>query len=515
MNSELIKIYKSVHTWTGIITSLLLYICFVSASFTMFKGTLNQWVIQEAEVLPSINKNDYDTLIQKVFAQHPEQKSITVKLPNSYPQKAPVSWMIEDEETHEITHMHASLDEHGELVTSSTSTSDVGDFFDHIHRTAGIPGGAGHDAIGTYVMGVVAALYFLAIISGLIVFLPTWFKDLFTLRKGENRKRFWLDFHNVLGISSLPFHIVIALTSFVFAYHDPIYGAMQHWIYDEHSMFERGTPADIKPMSELASIATLEHSLHQIEPDIQIEEMQFMRLGTPGAMVRIGGVLDGEITRGAKYIYTASNPFTGEVTQEKMLPNKGDKYSKFVFSMFTLHVGSYGGSLIRWVYFLLAITGSIIFITGNILWIEARQRKERKNQPIVKQKRSNIIMARLTVGAGVGTLLGITLALITAKHLSHTQHDILFWQKSMYYAGFLGAMAWAFIRKPIIAAKELTLITTICAAILCFSTFMANKMLEPMLISFIMLCTLGGMLYWLSKRIKVMPKSSVWLSGGQ
>lgn len=511
MNTELVKIYKSIHTWTGITTSLLLYICFLAASFTMFKGTLNQWVIQDEEVLPSIAKENYDSLIQQVFSEHKKQKSITVKLPNSYPQTAPVSWMVEDERTHKITHMHASLDKHGQLITSSTSSSDVGDFFDHIHRTAGIPGGTGHDALGTYVMGVVAALYFLAIISGLIVFLPTWFKDLFTLRKGENRKRFWLDFHNVLGISSLPFHLVIALTAFVFAYHDPIYDAMQEWIYDEQPMFERGTAVDIKPLSELASIATLEQSLHRIEPNIQIEEMQFMRLGTPGAMVRMGGVMDGEITRGAKYIYTASNPFTGEVTQTKMLPNQGGAYSKFVFSMFTLHVGSYGGNFIRWVYFFLALTGSVIFITGNILWIEARQRKAHKNQPTIRQKKSNIIMARLTVGIAVGTLLGIMMALIAAKHLPHTQHDILFWQKTMYYIGFIGAMIWAFIRKPIIAAKELTLASLVFSVMLFFNALIENILMETTLMFFILLCILGGVLYWLLQRTKLMPESSVWL----
>src|SRR3546814_5880025 len=35
----------------------------------------------------------------------------------------------------------------------------------------------------------------------------------------------WLDLHNVLGLFSLPFHIIMALTSVVFAFHDQFYDA--------------------------------------------------------------------------------------------------------------------------------------------------------------------------------------------------------------------------------------------------------------------------------------------------
>src|SRR3546814_17919710 len=38
-------------------------------------------------------------------------------------------------------------------------------------------------------------------------------------------KRMWLDLHNVLGLFSLPFHIIMALTSVVFAFHVQFYDA--------------------------------------------------------------------------------------------------------------------------------------------------------------------------------------------------------------------------------------------------------------------------------------------------
>src|SRR3546814_17552539 len=75
------------------------------------------------------------------------------------------------------------------------------------------------------IMGGIALLYAVAIVSGVICLLPSLVKDLFALRFGKNLKRMWLDLHNVLGLFSLPFHIILALTSVVFAFHDQFYDA--------------------------------------------------------------------------------------------------------------------------------------------------------------------------------------------------------------------------------------------------------------------------------------------------
>lgn len=44
--------------------------------------------------------------------------------------------------------------------------------------------------------------------------------------KNKGTNRFWLDSHNVVGIISLPFHLIIALTVVVFAFHDVFYDGL-------------------------------------------------------------------------------------------------------------------------------------------------------------------------------------------------------------------------------------------------------------------------------------------------
>ncbi|WP_444942406.1 PepSY-associated TM helix domain-containing protein [Microbulbifer sp. ZKSA004] len=456
MRVELIKTYKSVHTWTGILAGLFLYIAFVAGALTMFKGPLNQWALQPETTLPSISVDQYDSLISEVLQAHPEAaKQMTVQLPLAGLQAAPVSWEIEDEETHDHTLWYASFDEKGQLITQSFTVSAIGEFVDHLHRTAGIPGGEGHDAFGTYVLGVVAALYFVALISGLIVFLPTWFKDLLVLRKGKNRKRYWLDFHNVLGITSLPFHLIIAFTAFVFAFHDPLYGALRVAVYGDSPMFTRPAPAEVKRFSELVPVTELEAAIQEGEPKFQMAEILYLNLDTRAPRMRVGGIMHGEVVRGAEYAYVLGNPYLSEVPYSSILPSNFNGYSGTVLSIFSLHFGSFGGSAVRWVYFILGIMGALIFFTGNLLWIESRRKKRRGQGTLPVQTTSSMVMARLTVGVGLGTILGIAASMLAVKWLPHAQVDIEFWQKAAYYTGFLFALIWAFIRRPMAAARQL------------------------------------------------------------
>lgn len=481
INVESFKIYKSVHTWTGIVAGLLLYICFVAGSVTMFTPDLDRWSLSQQNTLPAIKKSDYDTLIQQTLERFPAaRKQLTVHLPNAYPQGAPVEWHVEDPETHTTVYWQASLDTDLQLIAQTSTHANVGTFIDNLHRTGGIPGEFGHDAFGTQVMGVIAGIYFVALVSGLIIFLPNWFKDLFSFRQTQNKKRYWLDIHNVLSLSALPFHLIIALTTFVFAFHDPIYDSMRGWIYKDQPMFSGAPASELSyKNSGVASIDSFEQSLKALQPDYELAELTFFRIEGRAPLVRTGGYMDGEITRGAEYVYANGNPFSGVVDYTDMLPSQMNFYSKVVSSLFTLHFGSFGGEPVRWIYFLLGILGSLVFLTGNILWIETRQKKAKQNAQDVKHKKSTLIMSKLTCGVATGTLLGIAAVIVTSKFLQSSQ--VTFWQTVIYHSCFFGSVAWTFFRPAIIAATDILLVLAITltgfiAALLIYAPETLNTM---------------------------------------
>ena len=105
----------------------------------------------------------------------------------------------------------------------------------------------------------------------------------------RNRKRFWLDAHNVIGIASLPFHIVISLTVIVFAFHDQFYDSLQHVVYGEQKMWSRpaGAPGP-GDASKLAPASELVRRAQQAAPGFEVTEMLFMDLESPRPLVRVG-----------------------------------------------------------------------------------------------------------------------------------------------------------------------------------------------------------------------------------
>lgn len=518
MRIEFYKAYNQVHTWTGILSGLFLYVCFLTGALTMLKLPLNQWALQTEASFPPIERDQYDHLIQQVLTDYPEaRKSLTVYLPLAQPQIAPLTWSVENEETHSSTIWQASLDDDNNLLVERASFSAIGDFFDHIHRTAGIPGGEGHDAIGTYVMGIVAALYFFAMVSGLIIFLPTWFKDIFSLRQGKNRKRYWLDFHNILGISALPFHLIIAITTVAFAYHDLFYDSLREMVYKETPMFSRPPANTGANISDLATISELERGIQRLEPEFEIAQVRLNGIGTPRASALVGGDLSGQWVRGPDYAYAVSNPYTGEAGYTAMLPSQSGFMGKVVNGFFTLHFGGFGGEAIRWVYVALGLSGALLFFTGNLLWIETRRKKQKKNMPEVVQNRSCLVMARLTVGVTLGTLVGIIATLLCVKWLPHQQYDIQHWQQATFYFGFLLCVAWASLQAPMTAA--LGQLKVVCGLLLILLTTSIFDFITPTtkphnigftLLVLVVTLTFVLILLRLKSRIHEISNDSVW-----
>src|SRR3546814_147295 len=64
----------------------------------------------------------------------------------------------------------------------------------------------------TLFRSLVSLLYGLALLSGVVIHLPKLLQNLFALRPGRNLKQFWQDAHNVIGVLSLPMHVMFAIT---------------------------------------------------------------------------------------------------------------------------------------------------------------------------------------------------------------------------------------------------------------------------------------------------------------
>lgn len=461
IRSEILRVYQSLHTWTGICAGILLFIGFFGGALTMFKHPLERWVSAPSAPLAALSPQQMDQVVHEVLELHPAaHKEFTLHLRRSEAEPAPVTWSAGKagrELELDAMRWQAFLDTDGELAAQEIRPSLFGELVDLLHRTGGVPGTLGDEYLGVYLMGVAGVLYFLALVSGVILLLPTMVKDFFALRKGKNRKRFWLDVHNAIGIASLPFHIVISLTVIVFAFHDQFYDGLQHVVYGERKMWVRpaGPPAP-GDVSQMMPASELVRRVQEQAPGFEVTEMLFMDVASKRPLVRAGVAHDSYVVRGADSGYVLLDPYSGKVLNTSMLPTMSDGWSSIVAPFFSLHFGSYGGNWMRWAYFVFGLAGAFLFYSGNLLWVEKRRKNQLRGQgQAPAQPRRTVVLASATVGICLGSVAGVAGALLAAKWLHATAANLNATLMASYYIVFLACVAWAFLRGAARAGVEL------------------------------------------------------------
>ncbi|GAB2181921.1 PepSY-associated TM helix domain-containing protein [Denitratisoma sp. agr-D3] len=454
MRSEFIRIYKAVHTWTGIIAGMALFIAFYAGAITIFQEQLTRWASPPA-VNAALPLDEVPTLITRTLQAHPAvAKDFRLELQEDEHWPKGISWQVheagaEEHDYHAARQFVATLEGDAARI-EEIHPSGLADFIDTLHRVVGLP--VDNDP-SRWLMGVIAVLYALALVSGVIVLLPSLVKDFFALRVGKNLKRMWLDAHNVVGIISLPFHVVMALTAVVFAYHDGFYAIEDKLIHDGKwaTAFARGSaPASAPPRDPAAmrSPTELLAAVHSLSPSFEPTSLQYLNVTGPRSLVRVWGHDPSAHSPRFMGGFVAVDPYSGKIINTDFLPGKQSFPNAIVGSFFALHFGTYGGMSVQWIYFLLGLAGAWLFYGGNLLWVETRRIKAARESEAAcippVQRRDVRGMAAATIGVCLGAVCGISLTIVAAKWLHGHVGDLSVWHQLVYYAVFFGALIWSF-----------------------------------------------------------------------
>ena len=440
INPVTLRNYLVVHTWTGILASLFLFVAFYAGALAMFKPEINHWT--RAEPVRSSASQNADALTAAFLQAHPDAQRATLVLPSESNAAPYIEYSVSKQK------QQVELGPDGQLRSVQLDDSASGRFVDYLHRKGGLP--LPLDAAEP-VIGVVSMLYALALVSGVVVLLPSLVKDLFVLRFGRNVKRWWLDLHNLLGVASLPFHIVMALSAAVFCLHDWIYVAQDHMIYPDglKSAETRSAPQRPPVTAPSASWRTpseLIATARQTSPGFSPTALDYRNLGSPKAAVYIAGTDDAHFKRSPRVGYAVLDPVSGASVQTGMLPGGGSNWSSTLVSFFSLHFGSYGGVPVRVLYAVLGVMGALLFYTGNVLWIESRTKRLRGGDLAAPVPRHVRWVSCLNLGVSLGCVMGLSAALVAARWLSATTLSPDTVVHAAYYLCFAGCLAYAFMR---------------------------------------------------------------------
>jgi uncharacterized iron-regulated membrane protein len=544
MRSELIRIYKVVHSWTGIVAGMALFIAFYAGALTIFKEPLARWATPPSSV-SAVPLIEVPQLIALTLREHPEAaRDFRLHLQTAEHLPAGIAWKVRpagaDEHDHGTAHHFvATLDGAGNAQVAEVHPSGLTDFIDVLHRVVGLP--FDNDP-SRWLMGVIAGLYALALFSGVVVLLPSLVKDFFALRVGRNLKRMWLDAHNVVGIVSLPFHLVMALTAVTFAYHEGFYYVQDRLIHGGKltATFQGAgravpgvRPALSRDPASLLPPAELLARVQVVSPTFVATSLQYLNVTGLRATVRVWG--DDPTTFSPRFVggFVAIDPYSGKITNSDYLPGRQATPLAIVGSFFALHFATYGGTAVQWMYFLLGLAGAWLFYGGNLLWIESRRIKVARGAspagPPPAQRRDVRLLAAATVGVCLGCVCGISLTIVAGKWLYGHVEDLAAWHRYVYYAMFLSAIAWAFALGAARAAVHLLCCAAVATLAIPLTTLVG--WLAPALgpwahasaaslgvdaTAFTGACVFTWLARLTWRRVQQGPADSVWsLSGGQ
>lgn len=469
MKADTLRKYLVVHTWTGILTSLCLFVAFYAGGIAMFEPEITHWARTE----PSREgaSADADALFTAFFAAQPKTPRAMLVL-QSEDNTAP---FIRYKEGGRERLME--LDATGQLRPLATSGGATGNFVDELHRKGGLP--LPMD-IAEPIIGIVSLVYAVALISGVVVLLPSLVKDLFVLRIGRNVKRMWLDLHNLLGVASLPFHIVMALSAAVFCLHDWIYASQNVLIYPqglkavETQSAPKRPPVAAEPTTWLPP-SNLVARAKAAAPGFEPAALDYRGVGTPKAMAHVAGTDDRHFKRSARAGFALMDPVSGQVFQSTYLPGQQNSgWASMLSSFFSLHFGSYGGEPLRVLYAVLGLMGALLFYTGNVLWIETRTKRLRESGAAPQQPRHVRWVASLNIGVCLGCVAGVSAAIASSRWLAAgpVSHEVIV--QGAYHLVFVACVAYAFARGTARATAGLLAVAAFTTALIPATSALAS-----------------------------------------
>ena len=535
MRTDYVRIYKSIHTWTGIVAGMALFIAFYAGALTVFKEPLTRWVTPPSDTrfVPLLETQE---LILKTLAAQPQvANDFSIELQKSEHVSASMNWQVRDPDAEEhddasAQHYMATLDADGLAQVAQSHPSGLATFIDVLHRVVGLP--VDNDP-NRWVMGAICVLYTLALVSGVVVLLPSLVKDFFALRIGKNIKRMWLDSHNVVGIVSLPFHLVMALTSAGFAFHDGIYLVQDKLLHDGkwNSAFQQQRPATPRPPARdpagMLTPVELVAKVKTFAPGFEPTTLQYLQVTGPRAVVRVWGKDAAAVSPRARGGFAAIDPYSGKIINSDFLPGRQSTASLFISSFFALHMAAFGGTAAQWMYFLLGLAGAWLFYSGNLLWVESRRKmKPRQAETLPSQRLDTRLMASATVGVCLGCICGVSLTIVGGKWLHGLVSDMNVWHPILYYAAFFSALAWAFLRGAAQAAIHLLWAAVALTLAIPVTSLLAWLVPALGMWTHTSMASLGvdatalvgaAALTWMaratSKRVRLGTPDSVWFSG--
>ncbi len=382
MSKRIFNILFHLHTVSGIVISVALYVIFFAGAFSFFRDEIVNWERGQTDRHPNEIHMDYDQVIDSLsrnfdlygreisFSKSYNEPKVNVSI------SASLDTLVADSirQKAEFFYLNTETLEQKSYVESYT----LGEFLYRLHFFAQIPYPAGY-----YLSGFTAFFFLFAIITGLIVHWDKIIKNFYLFRPWAKLKTVWTDAHTALGLIGLPFQFVYAVTGAFFMLNVLLVGPSVFALYDgdkdklyddlgfNHPSFE----LQYKKLTEVPAVEDFIKAAEQRWDDLNVLHVIVHNYGDKSMHVTVEGRPDfsDHFSGVAEITYHVES---GIVASVKDHINEASYLDSVKILLYQLHYGDYGRLGLRIVSFVLGLISCFVILSGVLIWVTARERKD-------------------------------------------------------------------------------------------------------------------------------------------
>lgn len=220
---------------------------------------------------------------------------------------------------------------------------------------------------GTLFLGATGVVLVASMISGVVIYGPYMQKLAFgVLRRRRSARLLWLDVHNLLGIVTLGWFMIVTATGVINTLATPIFGRWQATHLSEMlAPYRSAAPAadDGVESPQRALDAALAHV-----PDTEVAFMAFPGNDFSGPRQFVAFLRGSTPWRSKLLKPVLMDAQTGRVLDSRDLP----LYVSALLVSQPLHFGDYGGAPLKIIWALLDVLSIVVLGSGLYLWLRKR-----------------------------------------------------------------------------------------------------------------------------------------------
>ncbi|GAA5225328.1 PepSY-associated TM helix domain-containing protein [Membranihabitans marinus] len=384
MSNRVYNIMFHSHTISGIIISALLYVIFFTGSISFLRDEINAWERDEAIEEDYFQNLDFDAAVDHLESEY-QLYGRDISFSQRYHERRLAASMTSSKDTsiakadNRRAFFYMDL-ESGENRKYGANYS-LGEFFYRLHFFAQLNyfGRSGY-----MLAGLVAFFFLFAIVTGVIVHWKKISSSFFVFRPKAKWKTIWTDAHVALGILGLPYQFIFAVTgTYLIIGYTFMLPPVKTILFgdDKEKMAEVLDPDEDEELAltynvlkDLPSIQPYVVATAEKWPEAEIQQLQILNYGDESMRVKVSvrPKYQSSLMGSGFVLYDG---ISGEVINEND-PFLSTSYIEGATNLIQrLHFGDYGGYGMKLIYFCLGIISCFVIISGVLIWLVARDKK--------------------------------------------------------------------------------------------------------------------------------------------